>query len=79
MRYPRRCPIASFIMGFEDEVEQFMRRPCRPCDGRSEQLIPYNDVLVISAVGQRVTRYSVFEWLSSCVLLRDVAVGIIGH
>ena len=29
MRYPRRRPIASSIMGFEDEVEQSFGRPCR--------------------------------------------------
>src|SRR5258708_3639463 len=34
MQYPRRRPIASSIMGFEDEVEQSFGRPCRQCDGR---------------------------------------------
>jgi len=29
MQYPRRRPIASSIMGFEDEVEQSLGRPCR--------------------------------------------------
>src|SRR5262252_1200233 len=29
MQYPRRRPIASSIMGFEDEVEQSIGRPCR--------------------------------------------------
>ena len=29
MQYPRRRPIASSIMGFEDEVEQSLPRPCR--------------------------------------------------
>src|SRR5215471_17579416 len=30
-------PIASSIMGFEDEVEQSHRRPCRLADGRSKR------------------------------------------
>ena len=34
MQYPRRRPIASSIMGFEDEVEQSFGRPCRQCDCR---------------------------------------------
>src|SRR5438034_5158895 len=34
MQYPRRRPIASSIMGFEDEVEQSLARPCRQCDCR---------------------------------------------
>src|SRR6516225_8887424 len=34
MQYPRRRPIASSIMGFEDEVEQSYERPCRGCNGR---------------------------------------------
>jgi hypothetical protein len=29
MQYPRRRPIASSIMGFEDEAEQSLPRPCR--------------------------------------------------
>ena len=33
MQYPRRGPIASSIMGFEDEVEQSFGRPCRECNG----------------------------------------------
>src|SRR5215467_14995846 len=37
MQYPRRRPIASSIMGFEDEVEQSFGRPCRQCDGRSKR------------------------------------------
>src|SRR5437899_8534814 len=34
MQYPGRRPIASSIMGFEDEVEQSFGRPCRQCDCR---------------------------------------------
>src|SRR5262249_54596816 len=34
MQYPRRRPIASSIMGFEDEVEQSLARPCRRDNGR---------------------------------------------
>src|SRR3974377_228925 len=34
MQYPRRRPIASSIMGFEDEAEQSIGRPCRQTDGR---------------------------------------------
>src|SRR6266478_7501841 len=34
MQYPRRRPIASSIMGFEDEVEQSLVRPCRRGNGR---------------------------------------------
>ena len=37
MQYPRRRPIASSIMGFEDEVEQSLRRPCRQTNGRSKR------------------------------------------
>src|SRR2546430_10966418 len=37
MLYPRRRPIASSIMGFEDEVEQSFGRPCRECDSRSKR------------------------------------------
>src|SRR6516164_6078792 len=37
MQYPRRRPIASSIMGFEDEVEQSFRRPCRWLIGRSKR------------------------------------------
>ena len=37
MQYPRRRPIASSIMGFEDEAEQAFGRPCRQCDGRSKR------------------------------------------
>src|SRR6476620_11819598 len=37
MQYPRRRPIASSIMGSEDEAEQSYGRPCRQCDGRSKQ------------------------------------------
>src|SRR6478672_5666339 len=37
MQYPRRRPIASSIMGSEDEAEQSLPRPCRQCDGRSKQ------------------------------------------
>src|SRR2546423_15316809 len=39
MQYPRRRPIASSIMGFEDEVEQSFGRPCRQCDCRFKR--PY--------------------------------------
>src|SRR5215813_1703930 len=35
MQYPRRRPIASSIMGFEDEVEQSIWRPCRWSAGPS--------------------------------------------
>src|SRR5258708_12625519 len=37
MQYPRRRPIASSIMGFEDEAEQSFRRPCRQSNGRSKR------------------------------------------
>src|SRR6266702_5054135 len=37
MQYPRRRPIASSIMGFEDEVERSFGRPCRQSDGRSKR------------------------------------------
>jgi len=37
MQYPRRRPIASSIMGFEDEAEQSLRRRCRLTDGRSKR------------------------------------------
>src|SRR3974377_97458 len=34
MQYPRRRPIASSIMGVENEAEQSKGRPCRQTDGR---------------------------------------------
>src|SRR6202140_5338664 len=37
MQYPRRRPIASSIMRFEDEAEQSFGRPCRQLNGRSKQ------------------------------------------
>src|SRR5665213_3025721 len=37
MQYPRRRPIASSIMGFEDEAEQSFTRPCHQSDGRSKR------------------------------------------
>src|SRR6516162_5483752 len=37
MQYPRRRPIASSILGFDDEVEQSFRRPCRWLIGRSKR------------------------------------------
>jgi len=37
MQYPRRRPIASSIMGFEDEAEQSFGRPCRQVNGRSKR------------------------------------------
>src|SRR5271170_775067 len=37
MQYPRRRPIASSIMGFEDEAEQSIGRPCRLTNGRSKR------------------------------------------
>src|SRR5450759_2424750 len=37
MQYPRRRPIASSSMGFEDEAEQSFGRPCRQSDGRSKR------------------------------------------
>jgi hypothetical protein len=37
MQYPRRRPIASSIMGFEDEAEQSYGRPYRQSDGRSKR------------------------------------------
>src|SRR5450830_1393016 len=37
MQYPRRRPIASSIMGFENEAEQSKCRPCRQIDGRSKR------------------------------------------
>src|SRR6516165_8101435 len=37
MQYPRRRPIASSIMGVEDEVEQSFGRPCRQTNGRSKR------------------------------------------
>src|SRR5664280_2389403 len=37
MQYPRRRPIASSIMGFEDEAEQSLGRPCRYTNGRSKR------------------------------------------
>src|SRR5674476_1065056 len=37
MQYPRRRPIASSIMGFEDEVEQSLPRPFRQTNGRSKR------------------------------------------
>src|SRR5450759_2541189 len=37
MQYPRRRPIASSIMGFENEAEQSIGRPYRQIDGRSKR------------------------------------------
>src|SRR5215471_11921534 len=37
MQYPRRRPIASSIMGFEDQLEQSLPRPCREMNGRSKR------------------------------------------
>src|SRR6516225_2184647 len=37
MQYPRRRPIASSIMGFEDKVEQSFERPFRQENDRSKQ------------------------------------------
>src|SRR5258706_727033 len=37
MQYPRRRPIASSIMGFEDEAEQSFGRPCRQKNGRTKR------------------------------------------
>src|SRR5664280_1238243 len=37
MPYPRRRPIASSIMGFENEAEQSIGRPYRQIDGRSKR------------------------------------------
>src|SRR5450756_2069291 len=37
MQYPRRRPIVSSIMGFEDEAEQSKWRPYRQCNGRSKR------------------------------------------
>src|SRR6185369_10606505 len=37
MQYPRRRPIASSIMGFEDEVERSFGRPYCQIDGRSKR------------------------------------------
>src|SRR5450756_2084576 len=37
MQYPRRRPIASSIMGFEDEAEQSIGRPYRQTNGRSKR------------------------------------------
>src|SRR5271155_5550380 len=37
MQYPRRRPIASSTMGFEDEAEQSIGRPCRQTYGRSKR------------------------------------------
>src|SRR5271169_1715502 len=37
MQYPRRSPIASSIMGFEDEAEQSLGRPCRKKNGRTKR------------------------------------------
>jgi hypothetical protein len=37
VQYPRRRPIASSIMGFEDEVEQSLPRPCRQTNGGSKR------------------------------------------
>src|ERR1035437_3317903 len=39
MQYPRRRPIASSIMGFEDEAEQSLGRPCRYTNGRSKRTL----------------------------------------
>ena len=36
-QYPRRRPIASSIMGFEDEAEQSIGRPCRQTNGGSKR------------------------------------------
>src|SRR5450759_2704088 len=37
MEYPRRRPIASSIMGFENEAEHSKCRPCRYTNGRSKR------------------------------------------
>src|SRR5450759_3445953 len=37
MQYPRRRPIASSSMGFEDEAEQSNGRPCRQTNGGSKR------------------------------------------
>src|ERR1039458_4463026 len=37
MQYPRRRPIASSIMGFEDEAEQSLGRRCRYTNGSSKR------------------------------------------
>src|SRR5258708_16733257 len=37
MQYPRRRPIASSIMGFEDGVEQALARPCHQTSDRSKR------------------------------------------
>src|SRR5258707_958870 len=46
MQYPRRRPIASSIMGFEDEVEQSFGRPCRQCDCRFKRLYDLTSSIV---------------------------------
>src|SRR6516162_282892 len=52
MQYPRRRPIASSIMGFEDEVEQSNGRPYRQCDCRfkrtyelTSSIVPVEDII----------------------------------
>src|ERR1019366_9893681 len=62
MLYPRRRPIASSIMGFEDEAEQSFGRPCCQCNGRSKQTYE-----LTSSIVPRGTSFhrSVELWFSS--------------
>src|SRR5256886_9395662 len=65
MQYPRRRPIASSIMGFEDEVEQSFGRPCRQCDCRFKR--PYE---LTSSIVPRGTSFH--RWAISGFLVSDL-------
>ena len=65
MQYPRRRPIASSIMGFEDEVAQSFGRPCRQTDGRSKRTCE-----LTSSIVPRGTSFH--RWWSSSILLSDL-------
>src|SRR5215468_605164 len=69
MQYPRRRPIASSIMGFEDAVEQSNGRPCRQYDGRSKR----PDELTSSIVprGTSFHRWVELDFLLSHLILHS--------
>jgi hypothetical protein len=59
-QYPRRRPIASSIMGFEDEVEQSFPRPCRQSDGRFKGTYELTSSIVLR--GHDAFWAAVFAW-----------------
>src|SRR4029079_16616788 len=52
MQYPRRRPIASSIMGFEDEAERSKGRPCRQTNGRSKRTYSLTSSMADIAAGR---------------------------